>query len=85
MKELDEIEDNKVLIVGENWQERFEKAGKCRLALLLMLQEERCRRDFESIIERKIHHNLNEAQGLWHMGQRDLNWIRISNNAKKTD
>jgi acetyl-CoA synthase len=40
-------------------------------------------KDFESVIERKIHHNINEAQGIWHMGQRDINWIRISNNAKK--
>jgi acetyl-CoA synthase len=39
-------------------------------------------KDFESIIERKIHGNLNEAQGVWHMGQRDINWVRISKNAK---
>ena len=40
-------------------------------------------KDFESVIERKIHHCINEAQGLWHMGQRDLNWVRISHAAKK--
>ena len=39
-------------------------------------------KDFESIIERKIHGNLNEAQGVWHMGQRDINWVRISKSAK---
>ncbi len=26
-KEIEEIEDNKVIIVGENWQERYEKGG----------------------------------------------------------
>jgi acetyl-CoA synthase len=40
-------------------------------------------KDFESVFERKIHSNINEAQGIWHMGQRDINWIRISNAAKK--
>jgi acetyl-CoA synthase len=39
--------------------------------------------DFEAIIERKFHHNINEAQGLWHMGQRDIVWMRISNQAYK--
>ena len=78
-EELDEIEDNKVLIVGENWQE----IQRRQMPLgIVDVAGRKMQKDFESIIERKIHHNLNEAQGLWHMGQRDLNWIRISNNAK---
>ena len=82
-RELDEIEDNKVIIVGENWQERFEKGGMMPLGMVVDVAGRKMQKDFESVIERKIHHNLNEAQGLWHMGQRDINWIRISNNAKK--
>src|SRR4030066_142688 len=34
-KELDEIEDNKVIIVGENWKERFEAGGKMPLAIVI--------------------------------------------------
>ena len=82
-KELDEIEDNKVIIVGENWQERFEKGGMMPLGMVIDIAGRKMQKDFESVIERKIHHNLNEAQGLWHMGQRDINWVRISNQAKK--
>ena len=82
-RELDEIEDNKVIIVGENWEERFEKGGMMPLGMVVDVAGRKMQKDFESVIERKIHHNLNEAQGLWHMGQRDINWIRISNNAKK--
>lgn len=82
-KELDEIEDNKVIIVGGNWKERFEAGGKMPLAIVIDIAGRKMQKDFESVIERKIHHNLNEAQGLWHMGQRDINWIRISNQAKK--
>jgi acetyl-CoA synthase len=40
-------------------------------------------KDFESVIERKVHHSINEAQGLWHMGQRDMNWVRINNASQK--
>ena len=38
--------------------------------------------DFEPILERQIHHLINGAEGIWHMGQRDINWIRISKAAK---
>ncbi|MDA8432008.1 MAG: hypothetical protein M0Z60_03475, partial [Nitrospiraceae bacterium] len=34
-KELEEIEDNKVIIVGENWQERFEQGGKMPLGMVI--------------------------------------------------
>jgi CO dehydrogenase/CO-methylating acetyl-CoA synthase complex beta subunit/CO dehydrogenase/acetyl-CoA synthase delta subunit len=34
--------------------------------------------DFEPILERQVHHMLNAAEGLWHMGQRDIIWTRIS-------
>lgn len=82
MRELDEIEDNKVIIVGENWRERYEKGGQMPLGILVEVAGRKMQKDFESIIERKVHHNINEAQGLWHMGQRDINWIRISHAAK---
>jgi acetyl-CoA synthase len=82
-REMEEIEDNKVIIVGENWQEKYEKGGQLPLGILIECAGRKMQKDFESVIERKIHHNINEAQGVWHMGQRDINWIRISNNAKK--
>jgi len=83
MKDLEEIEDNKVIIIGNNWQERYEKGGQMPLGIVIDVAGRKMQKDFESVIERKVHHNINEAQGLWHMGQRDINWIRISHNAKK--
>lgn len=82
MRELEEIEDNKVIVVGDNWRERYEKGGQMPLGILIEVAGRKMQKDFESIIERKVHHNINEAQGLWHMGQRDINWIRISHAAK---
>lgn len=82
MRELEEIEDNKVIVVGDNWRERYEKGGQMPLGILIEVAGRKMQKDFESIIERKVHHNINEAQGLWHMGQRDVNWIRISHAAK---
>lgn len=83
MKELEEVEDGKVTVVGTNWQERYEKGGQMPLGIVIDVAGRKMQNDFESIIERKVHHYINEAQGLWHMGQRDLNWIRINTMAKK--
>ena len=83
MREMEEIEDNKIIVVGENAQERYEKGGQLPLGILIECAGRKMQKDFESVIERKIHSNINEAQGVWHMGQRDINWVRISNAAKK--
>lgn len=83
MREMEEIEDGKVTVVGKDWQEKYEQGGKMPLGIVIDLAGRKMQKDFESVIERKIHHNINEAQGVWHMGQRDINWLRISNNAKK--
>lgn len=83
MKELEDVEDGKVVVVGTNWQERYEKGGQMPLGIVIDVAGRKMQKDFESILERKIHHNINEGQGLWHMGQRDVNWIRISKAAKQ--
>ncbi len=83
MREIDEVEDGKITIVGDNWQETYAKGGKMPLGIVIDVAGRKMQPDFESVIERRVHHSINEAQGLWHMGQRDMNWIRISNGAQK--
>jgi acetyl-CoA synthase len=83
MREMDEIEDGKVEIVGNDWQEKYEQGGKMPLGIIVDVAGRKMQKDFEPVIERKIHTNINEAQGVWHMGQRDINWMRINHNAKK--
>ncbi|MBU1741025.1 MAG: CO dehydrogenase/CO-methylating acetyl-CoA synthase complex subunit beta, partial [Proteobacteria bacterium] len=38
-------------------------------------------KDFEPILERQIHHLINYAQGIMHIGQRDIAWIRVGQGA----
>jgi acetyl-CoA synthase len=83
MKNMEDVDDEKITIVGDNWKETFEKGGRMPLGILIEIAGRKMQKDFETVIERKLHHVINEAQGLWHMGQRDLNWIRISHAAKK--
>ena len=82
-KELEEVEDGKVTIIGTDAEKRFKEGGKMPLGIVLDVAGRKMQKDFEAIIERKFHHNINEAQGLWHMGQRDTVWMRISNQAYK--
>ena len=82
MREMDEVEDGKITVVGDNWKQQYEAGGKMPLGIVVDVAGRKMQKDFESVIERKIHHGINEAQGLWHMGQRDLNWIRINKAAK---
>ncbi len=82
MREMEEIEDGKVIVVGNNWLERYEQGGKMPLGIIVDVAGRKMQKDFEPVIERKVHSNINEAQGVWHMGQRDINWMRISHNAK---
>ncbi len=37
--------------------------------------------DYEPILERQIHHLVNYAQGIMHIGQRDIAWYRLGKGA----
>lgn len=79
----EEIEHNRVTVVGTDWQQRYQKGGVLPLAIVVDVAGRKMQPDFEGVIERKIHTNINEAHGIWHMGQRDIIWIRISSEAKQ--
>lgn len=83
MKDLNEVEDEKVEIIGENSETLYEKGGRMPLGIVVNLAGKKMLKDFEPVIERQIHTFINEAEGLWHIGQRDINWIRISKKAKE--
>ncbi|MDD4980346.1 MAG: acetyl-CoA decarbonylase/synthase complex subunit alpha/beta [Candidatus Omnitrophica bacterium] len=80
-KKLDEVEDGKVELIGEDI-DRMEKDKKAMpLAIVVEVAGRKMQKDFEPILERQIHRFVNYAMGLMHIGQRDMNWIRISNDA----
>ncbi|RKY62088.1 MAG: CO dehydrogenase/CO-methylating acetyl-CoA synthase complex subunit beta [Candidatus Latescibacterota bacterium] len=80
MREMDEIEDGKIEIIGPD-VDTVEEGGAMPLGILVEVAGRRMQKDFESIMERQIHTYLNEAMGIFHMGQRNLIWMRISKEA----
>ncbi len=80
MKDLDEVEDGKVEVVGPD-MDTFEEGAKVPLAIVVDVAGRKMQKDFESVLERQIHHMTNGAEGFSHQGQRDITWIRIHKNA----
>jgi len=82
MTELSQVEDGKIEVQG-NDVDSVQQGGQLPLAIVVEVAGRKMQTDFEPVLERQIHTFMNEAQGLWHMGQRDNNWIRISKTAAK--
>jgi acetyl-CoA synthase len=83
MKEsADEVEDGKVEVIGPEIDE-LEEGSTNELGIVAEIYGRKMQKDFEPILERQIHRFNNEVQGLFHMGQRDILWIRISKEAFK--
>jgi acetyl-CoA synthase len=80
-RELAEIEDGKITVVGPDVNDVAEGSG-LPLGIWVEVGGRKMQADFEPILERQIHHMINGAEGIWHMGQRDINWIRISKAAR---
>ncbi|HMK44024.1 MAG TPA: CO dehydrogenase/CO-methylating acetyl-CoA synthase complex subunit beta, partial [Dissulfurispiraceae bacterium] len=80
----EEIEHNRITVVGTDWKSRYEDGGILPLAIIVDVAGRKMQPDFEGVIERKMHSNINEAHGIWHMGQRDIIWVRISHEARQS-
>ncbi len=82
MRELEDVEDALVELEGPD-VDTLEAGGRLPLGVVVEVAGRKMQADFEPVLERQVHSFLNEAQGIWHMGQRDINWVRISKEAAK--
>ncbi len=76
-----EVEDGKVEIIGPEIDQLEAGSKSLPLAIIVDVYGRKMQKDFEPILERQIHRFVNYAMGLMHIGQRDMNWIRISKDA----
>jgi acetyl-CoA synthase len=77
MAEMNEIEDGKVTVVGPD-VDTLKEGGTFPLGILMQVAGREMQKDFEPILERQTHHLINYIQGIMHIGQRDIAWVRIS-------
>ena len=80
MREMDQVEDGKIELVGPDC-DTAEIGGAMPLGFLIEVAGRKMQQDFEPVLERQIHTLINHAMGVFHMGQRDLSWVRISKDA----
>jgi acetyl-CoA synthase len=80
MRELEEVEDGRVELHGPD-SDTVEAGGQLPLGIVIEVAGRKMQTDFEPVLERQVHTFINEAQGIWHMGQRDISWLRISKGA----
>ncbi|MEI7671168.1 MAG: acetyl-CoA decarbonylase/synthase complex subunit alpha/beta, partial [Deltaproteobacteria bacterium] len=79
-KRMDEVEDGKVEVIGPD-VDAVQPPGQLPIAIRVEVTGRKMQEDFEPILERQIHHLINYAQGIMHIGQRDIAWLRISKGA----
>ena len=77
MAEISEVVDGKIEVIGPEI-DTLKPGGQLPLGILVEVAGRKMQADFEPVLERQTHTLLNEAQGIWHMGQRNINWVRIS-------
>ena len=77
MREMDEIEDHKITIIGPQIGEVKDLA----LGTFVEVAGRKMQTDFESVIERKFHAWFNYMEGVMHTGQRNQVRVRVSNAA----
>jgi len=82
MRSSEEVTDGKVTLIGKDVDEMAEGSGT-HLGILVNVYGKNMQKDFESVLERRIHQFANFAEGLWHTGQRNLLWVRLSKNSVK--
>ncbi len=75
-KEMDEVQDGLVIVEGPEMTD-VEEGAKLPLGILVEVAGRQMQSDFEPILERQFHHLINYAQGIMHIGQRDIMWLRV--------
>ncbi|MDH7576342.1 MAG: acetyl-CoA decarbonylase/synthase complex subunit alpha/beta [Bacillota bacterium] len=80
MADADHVTDGKIEVIGPD-VDQMEEGKAYPLGIYIEVYGRKFQEDFEPVLERRIHYFMNYGEGVWHMGQRDQNWMRISKGA----
>lgn len=81
--ESSEVEDGKIEVFGPEVDDMPEDSV-LPLGVEVLVYGRKMQADFEPVMERQIHYFTNYATGIFHMGQRDISWVRFSKEAVKS-
>lgn len=80
MRPVAEVEDGKVTVIGAE-ADAVAAGAALPLAIIVDVAGKRMKKEYEPVLERRIHTFLNYGEGSWHVAQRDLIWVRLSKEA----
>ncbi|MBI2868756.1 MAG: CO dehydrogenase/CO-methylating acetyl-CoA synthase complex subunit beta [Chloroflexi bacterium] len=79
-RRMDEVEDGRIEVIGPEVTD-VQPGSRLPMAINVLVAGRQMQEDYEPILERQIHHLINYAQGVMHIGQRDIAWLRVSKQA----
>jgi len=82
MAPMEQVVDGKIEVVGPEIEDMTEGEAY-PLGIVVEVAGRDFQEDFESVLERRIHEYISCANGIFHMGQRAITWVRISKEAYK--
>jgi CO dehydrogenase/CO-methylating acetyl-CoA synthase complex beta subunit len=80
MRSPGEIRDGQVKVIGPEIDAMKEGSAN-PLGILIEVAGKTMKKDYEPVLERRIHNFINYGEGSWHVAQRDLIWVRLSKEA----
>jgi acetyl-CoA decarbonylase/synthase, CODH/ACS complex subunit beta len=80
MRSPDEIKDGQVTVIGPEIDVMKEGSAN-PLGIIIEVAGKTMKKDYEPVLERRIHNFVNYGEGSWHVAQRDLIWVRLSREA----
>ena len=80
-RESGDVEDGRVEVIGSDIDQLENGKKSMALGIFVEVAGRKMQKDFEPVLERQIHRYTNYAMGIMHIGQRDMCWIRINQQA----
>ena len=77
---MDEVKDGQVTVIGPEIDSMKEGSAN-PLGIIIEVAGKTMKKDYEPVLERRIHNFVNYGEGSWHVAQRDLIWVRLSKEA----
>ncbi len=82
VKPASDVTDGLIRVIGPEI-DAVKEGSAVPLGIIVEVAGKSMRKDFEPVLERRIHNFVNYGEGSWHVAQRDLIWVRISKEAVK--
>jgi acetyl-CoA decarbonylase/synthase complex subunit beta/acetyl-CoA synthase len=80
MRPAGEVKDGQVTVIGPEIDAMKEGSAN-PLGIVIEVSGRTMKKDYEPVLERRIHNFVNYGEGSWHVAQRDLIWVRLSKEA----